>query len=193
MNKVVTKKKTIKQYDDMIKTHVDKKDFVKIKRTVTEGEANISGFILQMSKDFLLIQKEEEFFLNGYGIIKKDHFDAIRCNKFDKAFKRMLKAEGIFDSDYGIRNKLRLKDWKTIFEDLMKHDYHVIVECEDLEAPLFVIGPIKKVNKDSVSIQYYDPTGLLDKRPTNVKYKDITLVKFDDRYINVFKKYLRTN
>jgi hypothetical protein len=115
----VTKKKTIKQYDDMIKAHVDKKDFVKIKRTVTEGEANISGFILQMSKDFLLIQKEEEFFLNGYTIIRKDHFDAIRCNKFDKALKRMLKAEGIFDSDYGIKNKLRLKDWKTIFEDLM--------------------------------------------------------------------------
>jgi hypothetical protein len=193
LDREVTKKKTIKQYDDMIKAHVDKKDFVKIKRTVTEGEANISGFILQMSKDFLLIQKEEEFFLNGYGIIRKDHFDAIRCNKFDKAFKRILKAEGVFDSDYGIKNKIRLKDWKTVFEDLMRHDYHVIVECEDMEDPLFVIGPIKKVNNDSVSIQYYDPTGLLDKKSTKVKYTDVTIVKFDDRYINVFKKYLRTN
>ncbi len=184
---------TIKQYDDMIKGHVDKKDFVKIKRTVTEGSADISGFILQMSKDFLLIQKEEEFYLNGYAIIRKDHFDAIRCNKNDKAFKRILKAEGIIDSDYGIKKKIRLKDWRTIFEDLMRHDYHVIVECEDLKESLFVIGPIKKINKDSVNIQYYDPTGLLDKKPTTVKYKDITLVKFDDRYINVFKKYLRTN
>ena len=182
---------TVKQYDEMIKGHIEKKDFVKIKRTVADGEADISGFILQMSKDFLLIQKEEEFFLNGYGVIKKDHFDAIRCNKFDRAFKRMLKAEGIFASDYGIKNKLRLKDWKTIFQDLKKHDYHVIVECEDLEDPLFVIVPIKKVNNDSVSILYYDPSGLLDKRPTKVKYSDITLVKFDDRYLTVFKKYLR--
>jgi len=190
----VTKKKmSVKQYDDIIKSHVDKKDFVKIKRTVTEGEADISGFILQMSKDFLLIQKEEEFFLNGYGIIRKDHFDAIRCNKFDKARKRILKAEGIFDTDYGIKNRITLKDWKTIFIDLLKYDCHVIVECEDLEEPLFVIGPIKKVNSDSVSIRYYDPTGLLDKKPTKVKYKDITLVKFDDRYINVFKKYLRAD
>lgn len=184
---------TIKKYDDMIKAHVDKKDFVKIKRTVTDGSADISGFILQMSKDFLLIQKEEEFYLNGYGIIRKDHFDVIRCNKFDKAFKRILKSEGIFDSDYGISKKIRLRDWRTIFEDLATHDYHVIVECEDLEDPLFLIGPIKKINKDSVQIQYYSPTGLLDKKPTTVKYKDITLVKFDDRYINVFKKYLRTN
>jgi hypothetical protein len=185
------KKKTIKQFDDMIKTHVNRKDFVQIKRTVTEGEANISGFILRMSKDFLLIQKEEEFFLNGYGIIRKDHFDAIRCNRFDKAFKRILKAEGIFDAEYGIKNKIRLKNWQSIFEDLMSHGYHVIVECEDLKDPLFVIGPIKRVNKSSVNIQYYDATGLLDREPTRVKYEDITLVKFDDRYINVFRKYLR--
>jgi hypothetical protein len=189
----VTKKpKTIKQYDTEIKRHIKKKDYVKIKRTVTEGSADISGFILQMSSNFILIQKEEEFYLDGYGIIKKDHFDALRCNKFERAFKRILKAEGIFDSDYGFRKKLKLTDWKTILEDLMKHDYHVIVECEDMEDPLFVIGPIKKVSKDSVDILYYDPTGLLDQKPTKVKYKDITLIKFDNRYINVFKKYLRT-
>jgi hypothetical protein len=146
-----------------------------------------------MSKDFLLIQKEEEFYLNGYAIIRKDHFDSMRCNKFDKTYKRILKGEGIFDKDYGIKNKIELKDWKTIFENLKKLDHHVIVECEDLKESLFVIGPIKKINKDSVGIQYYSPTGLLDKKPTTVKYKDITIVKFDDRYINVFKKYLRTN
>jgi hypothetical protein len=177
----------------MIKRHVDKKDFVKIKRTVTEGSADISGFILQMSKDFLLIQKELEFYLNGYAIVRKDHFDSIRCNKFDKAYKGILKGEGIFDSDYGIKKKIRIKNWRTIFEDLMKLDCHVIIECEDLKDPIFVIGPIKKINKDSVNIQYYDPTGLLDKKPTTIKYKDITIVKFDERYINVFKKYLRTN
>jgi len=184
---------TFKQYDEMIKSHIDKKDFVKIKRTVTEGEANISGFILQMSKDFLLIQKEEEFSLNGYGIFRKDHFDALRCNKYDRAFKKILKAEGIIDSDYGIDIKINLKSWRTIFEHLRKFDFHVIVECEDLKEPLFQIGPIKRVNVNSVSIQYYDPAGLLDKKPTTVNYNDITLVKFDDRYINVFKKYLRTN
>jgi hypothetical protein len=132
---------TIEKYDDMIKAHVDKKDFVKIKRTVTDGSADITGFILQMSKDFLLIQKEEEFYLNGYGIIRKDHFDVIRCNKFDKAFKRILKSEGIFDSDYGIRNKIRLRDWRTIFEDLAAHDYHVIVECEDIAQHVSAMVP----------------------------------------------------
>lgn len=190
----MTKKQmTVEEYDKMLQKYIDKKAFVKIKRTVTEGEADISGFILQLTKDFLLIQKEEEFYLNGYGIIKKDHFDSIRSNKNDKALKRILKAEGILDTDYGIDKSINLKSWETIFHDLKKFDFHVIVECEDLKESLFIIGPIKKVNKSSVSIQYYDATGLLEKRATTVKYKDVTLVKFDDRYINVFRKYLRTN
>jgi hypothetical protein len=181
-----------KQYDSTIKNHIEEKDFAKIKRTFTEGSADITGFILQFSKDFLLLQEEEEFYLNGYAIIRKDQFEAIRCNKYDRALKSMLKKEGIINSDYGINKKIRLMSWQAIFEDLRKHDYHVIVECENLEEPVFLIGPITKVNKNSVSIQYYDPTGLLDKAPTKVNFKDITLVKFDNRYINVFKKYLRT-
>jgi len=190
----MTKKQNeIKEYDVTLQKHIDKKEFVKICRTVTDGEANISGFILQMTKDFLLIQIEEEFYLNGYGIIRKDHFDSLRCNKFDRALKRILKAEGILESGFGIEKKINLRNWDTIFKDLKKFDQHVIVECEDLEESLFVIGPIKRVNKDSVSIQYYDPTGLLDKKVTTVKYKDVTLVKFDNRYVNVFRKYLREN
>ena len=183
---------TVKEYDELINDHIKKKNFVKIKRTVTEGSGDIMGFILKMTKDFLLIQMEEEFYLNGYAIIKQDHYDSIRCNESDKAVKKILKGEGIIGSDYGIKKKLRLKEWKTIFEDLLKHDYHVIIECEDLKEPLFLIGPIKKIKKDSVNIRYYNAQGVLNEKSTKVKYKDITIVKFDSRYINVFRKYLKT-
>ena len=101
---------TIKQYDLMLKNHIAKKDFVKIERTVTDGSADINGFILGMCKDFLLIQQDEEFYLNGFAIIRKDEFDSIRCNKFDKAYKRILKGEGIFGADYGIKKRINLKD-----------------------------------------------------------------------------------
>ncbi len=181
-----------KQYDDRIRNHIEKKDLVKIERTFTEGESNISGFILQSSKDFLLIQCEEEFYLNGYVIIRKDQFDNIRCNKFDRTLKKILSAERIIESDYGIDKKIKLNSWETIFEDLKKYDYHVIVECENLDEPAFIIGPIKKINKSSVHIQYYDPSGVLERTSTNVDYKDVTIVKFNNRYVNIFRKYLKT-
>jgi hypothetical protein len=89
------RKNKIIKFDAKLKRHIKRKDFVKIYRTGTEGTANISGFILQMSKDFLLIQNEEEFRLNGYSIIRKDRFDSIRLSKTEIYQRKVLDKEGI--------------------------------------------------------------------------------------------------
>jgi hypothetical protein len=57
--------------------------------------------------------------------------------------------------------------------------------------PNFFIGPIKKSSKNKITIQNYDPGGLLDKKLTSIKYDDITTLKFGDRYSTTFRKYLQ--
>ena len=183
-------KEKIRKFDEKLKKHIKRKDLIKIYRTGTEGEANISGFILQMSRKFLLIQNEEEFHLNGYSIILKERFESIRLSKTEKYQRKILEKEGIIKSNYGLKNKIDLKSWETIFKDLEKRDYFAIAECEDLKEPSFTIGEIKKIGKQSVGIRYFSPRGVIDKKPTKVKYKEITLVKFDDRYTNMYRKYL---
>jgi len=64
------------------------------------------------------------------------------------------------------------------------------VECEYMKNPTFTIGPIIKVGDRSVEITYFDATGKLDKKPTKIKYKDISQVRFATRYTKVFKKYV---
>lgn len=186
------KKIAIREYDKLIRSHITKKDFVKIVRTFNGEEANISGFILDMSKDFLMLQVEQEFLLNGYAIIRKDQFDHLRSNKYDKTQKKILKGEGVLDKNYGLDIRISLASWGFIFRDLKKHDYHVIIECEEKEEPLFEIGPIKRIDKNSLKIQYHDPAGLLQNKLTSIKYEDITILKFGDRYSTTFKKYLKT-
>ena len=83
---------------------------------------------------------------------------------------------------------MNIENWRTIFTDLKKNDFHVIVECENLNNPTFTIGPIVKINKKSVEIMYYDATGFLDDKPTKLKFKDITLAKFGTRYLKIFRK-----
>ena len=183
--------KGIKGFDKKLKKYIDNKEIVKIYRTVTDGEANIFGFILEVSNQFLLIQNENDFTLDGYSIIKKNHFHSVRCNKLEKTTKRILKSEGITKADYGINKVIGLDNWKSVFEDLKRNDCHVIVECEDLKEPLFLIGEIVKISKKSVNILYYDAEGVFDSKPTKVRFKDITLVKFDDRYSTIFRKYLK--
>ncbi len=187
----ITKDK-IKSHDITLQKYIDKKELVKVYRTFKENDGNIRGFILKMTKDFLLVQIDNDFFLDGYAIIRKDQFDSIRCSKYEKACKKILKAEGIFGNNYGIDKDIDLTSWQSIFRDLKKLDFHVIIECESLDEPDFIIGPIKQVTKNSTSIQFYDSTGLLEGKLSAVKHLDITIVKFDDRYTKTYKKYLRT-
>ena len=187
------RKDKIKEYDNVLQKHIDKKDFIKINRTFKDREENISGFILLFSKDFLLLQVDNEFMLDGYAIIPKHQFDSIRCNKFDKTFRKIYKDEGLLSTLYGIDQTISLKSWPDLFSNLKKLDYHVVVECEDKDEPDFIIGPIKRIYKDKVSIQYYDPTGKLDNKLTTAKYSEITIVKFGDRYTTIFRKYLKAS
>jgi len=74
--------------------------------------------------------------------------------------------------------------------DYIRCDEYVTVECEYMKNPTFTIGPIIKVGDRSVEITYFDATGKLDKKPTKIKYKDISQVRFATRYTKVFKKYV---
>jgi hypothetical protein len=76
-------KDKIKSYDITLQNYIDKKEFVKIYRTFKDNSENIRGFILKMTKDFLLVQLDNDFFLDGYAIIRKDQFDSIRCSKYE--------------------------------------------------------------------------------------------------------------
>jgi len=184
-------KDKIKKFDEKLKKHIDKKDLIQIYRTVEEGEANIFGFILDMNDTFLLIQNEEEFYLNGYSIIRKDHFDSIGLSKIEKTFRKILKGEGIIKKQLGIKNKINLSSFESIFKDLKRRDYFAIVECEDLKKPTFTIGEITKVSKKSVEIRHFSPEGIINKKSTKVKFDEITLVKFDYRYTRLYRKYLK--
>lgn len=185
------KKKKIAAYNKLLRKYQTKRDFLKINRTVKEGEANIFGIILEFSDDFLQLAENDEFKFNGEIIIRMDHFDSIRCNKFDKTYKRILKKENQLSKRNPKRTKIDLSNWKTIFTDLKEADIHVIIECEDLKKPTFEIGPIEKINNKSVQLRNYDATGRLDKKPTRIKFKNITFVKFNEEYSTTFRKYLK--
>jgi len=187
------KKDKIERYDNMLQKHIDNKDFVKIYRTFYDREISISGFILHMTKDFLLLQETYDFMFDGYSIIRKDQFDSLRCNKFDKTQKRIFQAEGLIDKYYGHDGQIALTNWQDIFRDLESLDYHVIIECENKKNPIFLIGPIEKVTKNKIELRNYDPTGKLDEKPSSIKYEDITIVRFGETYSTTFRKYLRKN
>ncbi|MCF1421482.1 hypothetical protein [Mangrovimonas futianensis] len=165
--------------------------FARITRKIVKGWKQISrGYIVDFSHDFVVIQECDDFRLLGFNILPIKDFKKIRYNNNDKYYDKIMLLENE-KKNIGLKTKVDLKDWKTIFESLLANEKNVVVECENPKIGSFTIGPIKKVTNKSVFIQYFNATGLLDEKPTKIKFKNITKVMFDDRYIDIFSKYIR--
>lgn len=189
----MTRQEKIKKYDVILKKSITNKECVKIFRTICDKEEDISGFILSMSKQFLLIQLDFEFMFNGFAIIRKGDYDKIRCNEWDKTQRKIFKAEGLLETEYGLDKNIPLTSWKNIITALKNYDYHIVIESVQKDYLAFNIGQIIRVSETSVSILYYNPAGRLDKVPTKIKYDAISNVKFGDRYSTIFRKYLKAD
>jgi len=187
----MSKKKAIIRFDNLLKSNISRKNLVLIEREFKTGSADIYGYLLKVSDGFVLIHEYDDFELNGYSIIRQDQFESIRCNKIDRARRKIMDREGTLEVDLGIRYEVTLNDWASIFTSLKQQNLSVIVECEEKANAAFTIGPIASINKKSVSIRHFDASGILADTPTKISYKDITIVRFDERYINVYTKYLR--
>ncbi|MFT4565368.1 MAG: hypothetical protein ACI9FN_000321 [Saprospiraceae bacterium] len=187
----IRKKKSVKRFDNLLKSNIARKNLVLLERSFKSGEENVYGFLLRVSEGFILIHEYDDFELNGYAIIRQDQFESIRSNKFDRARRKMMNREGTLEVDLGIRYEIVLEDWVSIFKSLKKQNLSVIVECEEQKNAGFTIGPIEEVNKNSVSIRHFDAAGILAQQSTRISFEDITIIRFDERYINVYSKYLR--
>jgi len=187
----MTERQKIKDYNLMLQKYIDKKAFVKLYRTVCNKEENLSGFILGMSKDFLFLQLDSDFMLDGYAIIRLYDFDGLRLSSYERTQRKIFKAEGILDTSYGFDRPVPLTSWTGILKTLKSYDLHVIVENINKDCLDFWIGEIKTVRDKSVSIHNYNPDGQLDDKPKNIKLDTISIIKFGDRYSTVFRKYVK--
>jgi vacuolar-type H+-ATPase subunit B/Vma2 len=174
-----------------IKHHFENKKYCKVTRATSQSSTEkSSGFIVDYSDSFVVLQETNDFDFLGFNLLPINQLKEIRYNRTDKYFDKIFNWEGIKEK-VGGRYEIDLSSWATVFKSLKKHSLIVIVECENLDVNAFNIGPITKITRDSVYIQYFDATGLLDEKSTSIDFENITRVQFDARYTNVFSKYLR--
>jgi len=184
------KKKKIKKFDKILQKYQENKEIVKLATEVTDGEASVYCVILDMSNDFMHLSEKYNFQFDGEAIMRLDYYDTIRCDEVDMTTKFIMEAEKQLTKNKPKKTALDITSWKSIFSDLKEKDIHVIIECDQLKDPTFTIGAIEKIKGKSATIWNYDATGLLGKKPIKVKYKDISMVKFNDSYSTTFRKYL---
>jgi hypothetical protein len=186
-----TNREKIKEYNLMLQKYIGNKSYVKIYRTICGEEENLSGFILGMSRNFLFLQLDREFTLDGYAVIRLNDFDSVRHSSYERTQQKILNAEGVLAKGYGFDKHLPLTSWADIFKALKSYDMHVIVENIKNNYLDFWIGQITRVSAKSMSIHNYDPDGTLDDKPSVMNFDTISTITFGDRYSTTFRKYIK--
>src|SRR5690606_26997598 len=116
----------------------------------------------------------------------------LRRNRNDIFYEKVCKAEGLIEPSIK-DHRVDLTSWKTVFQSIAKLGLNVIVRYEHHDENTFDIGLIIKVTKKKVDIKYIDARVNLDNEITEIPFDKITLVEFDDIYINVLSKYTKVS
>ena len=175
----------------IVKDHFKNRKFARITRRISKNKTRISrGYILDLNKRFVLLQESDDFRMLGKTIFQRKKISNIRYNKDDNYYDKIMEWEGE-KKKLDFSTKIKLNSWVEILESLRRTSKLIIIECEKEENNSFIIGEIEKIKSKSVYIRYFDATGVFESELTKIRYKSITKITFDDRYINVFSKYLR--
>lgn len=181
-----------KELKKTIQGHLTKTHYVKVFFSEECPEEFTSGFILNVSEKFLMIQESHNFTLDGIKIIPYNRIEGTRHKKFEKTSEKIFSEEGLIKFNQKIISNTSLKNFESLFKSLKKQNFHCIVESSTKKKNIFSIGEILEINeKQSVVIKNYDATGKIEKTPDRILFKNINFITFNDLYSLTFRKYLK--
>lgn len=176
-----------------IKKHIDNKNLVKVNLADDEGYSmiNFNGIIFDQNDQYLLMSDFYDFNYDGFVVVRKSDISEIKRTDNESFFDSIIEKEGIkeiiiqkaFDLNF------KLDEFPEMFSKLKELGVPVIIERLYESESKFQIGPITKVEKKKVFIDYFNAKGEYDMKPVTSKYKDITYFKLDSPYANMFFKY----
>ncbi len=173
-----------------LKSHCGKPHHIGIERSNIETH-KLYGFVLACSSELVLIFVVYDFHPEGYQILRISDISGVRHSASDRTMQKILRAEGILEQ-VGLKHPINLQSWQSALRNLKTLGENVIVEGEEPEVDVFLIGKIIRINKKTLSMRYFDGTGKWDEELSYIPFEDITSVKFHCNYVNVFSRHLRT-
>ena len=173
--------------------YIQKANFVKVYIGDAEGQAirHFEGVVFSYSDDYVFMCDLSDFNYDGLVVFRKADIIEVRYSENEVFFEKILKAENILRS---IRlqkreNPFRVGTLKRMLEQLEKLKIPVIFECLYDEEEKFQIGPIESTHIDKIKITYFNSAGEFDEKPVEINFTDITFLRFDSPYANLFYKY----
>lgn len=151
------------------------------------GDTNYyNAWPLLISDEMAVCAHDEDFQLNGYHAFAIDRIEKVvikedRCAEFSR-------LEGV--TEQLTPPKVDPTTWQTLFATLPAEG---LIGVDRLNCPAgeaeFALGRIVKAGKKRLHLLYLDSEAAWEESPWKIRYEDITVVRFADRYLTVFGKY----
>jgi len=143
--------------------------------------------VLDRSDELVLAARDLDFQIDGYMIfeIKKINKLMDLEYKTDK-YNQIMQAEGVLE---GLEiPSVNLKSLAHVFNDFQKANRLISMTVANNDHGYY-IGTIEKVKEKSILFSHFDAEGEWY-GPDKLKWKDIELIQFGDRYARTFSKYV---
>jgi len=152
------------------------------------GGAYYSGIPVALSRELLVIQKENDFLLDGYVAMRLgDVTDAERYDDNDFC-RKIFKNEGVYDR--AAAPGVSAENFEKLLINVKnKFGGWIAAECESREETIYYVGKIIKVADGMLTMRRIDADGTWHEEESLLSLDEITLVSFGDRYLSVFAKY----
>ncbi len=156
------------------------------------GDRRIQAFLLDYSKELILIKYVYDFLLDGLMVLRQSDISEIKSDKTDFLQTQILKDEGIY-SKIDFHAKCDLSNWNSVFSTLGSSHRLITIEDENPEYPLFYLGEIREIGAESVSILGFSGAANWDDEVSEIYYEDISCVQLGNNYANVYERYFERN
>lgn len=174
--------------DDLL-THVRDRCLVSIRRDEVDDNS-IQAYVLQASRELVLLQYVYDFNLDGLMLLRVADISEVSRTATDRFQDDLLRSEGL-KARVPFHFAIDLSGWRTAISDLARTHQLLILECEHLDDPKFVIGRVMSVGADAVSMESFTGTARWNERPQVLSYEDITACQAETNYCNVYERYFK--
>ncbi|MBQ3161875.1 MAG: hypothetical protein IJC04_07095 [Oscillospiraceae bacterium] len=142
---------------------------------------------LKVSNKLLLAAHDYDFLINGYKIARLKHIEKVD-DKSGK-YNEILELEGI---NKGIDvPEISIENMRSVCKHFLDKQQYISLEFESKNYEWnFAIGKIVKLTDKHIYFTHFDSMGNWKKKLLKIKYSDIFIIHFCDRYTETFSKHV---
>lgn len=163
------------------------RQLVSIRRDAID-EHELHGFVLAHSDALVAIQRIDDFRLDGLTLLRRADITAVESDDADAFRKELLGAEGTLAYvPFGLA--LDLHDWRSAITQWSREHDLMILECEALDDPDFLVGCVVDSDDEAVRFATFSTVAEWRETPDEIPFEDITICQVDTYYLNVYSRF----